>query len=208
MHRIDSKTISGRDRTHLFNALTGFKSLHLVGTRNNLGQLNCAPFSSVFHLGADPACIGLIHRPTTVVKHTYENILETKFYTINAVTNTMHWNAHQASARYERHESEFDACGLKPEFKDDFFAPYIAGSPIQIGLELHEEHRLFNGTHLLVGLVKEVYLPESSFTTNGFLNLEKLNLVAVGGLDSYYTGNFIERLAYAKPEVDLTQIEP
>jgi flavin reductase (DIM6/NTAB) family NADH-FMN oxidoreductase RutF len=206
MQLIIPDTITGRTRTQLINALTGYKSLHLVGTKNSLGQLNCAPFSSVFHLGADPACIGLIHRPTTVEKHTYENILESGFYTINAVSTHLHERAHQASARYERHESEFEACGLTPEFKNNFFAPFVADSPIQIGLELHEEHKIFNGTHLLVGLIKQVYLPENSFTENGFLNLEKLNLAAVGGLDSYYSGQFLEQYSYAKPDQKLIRL--
>lgn len=208
MLAITPDTLSGRERTHLFNALTGYKSLHLVGTKNKAGQLNCAPFSSVFHLGADPASIGLIHRPTTVEKHTYENILESGVYTINAVSTHMHLSAHQASARYERHESEFDQCGLTPIFRADFEAPFVAGSPIQIGLELHETHQLFNGTHLLVGLVKHVFLPENSFTDSGFLDLEKLNLAAVGGLDSYYSGTFLERLSYAKPNSELTRLTP
>jgi flavin reductase (DIM6/NTAB) family NADH-FMN oxidoreductase RutF len=159
-------------------------------------------------LGADPACIGLIHRPTTVEKHTYENIMESGYYTINAVSTYLHERAHQASARYERYESEFEACGLTHEFKDDFFAPFVAESPIQIGLELHEEHTLFNGTHLLVGLVKQVYLPENSFSENGFLDLEKLNLAAVGGLDSYYSGQFIEQFSYAKPDQELSRLNP
>ena len=56
-------------RLNLINSVTGYKSAHLVGTVSAEGTKNLAVFSSVVHLGSDPALIGFILRPTTVPRH-------------------------------------------------------------------------------------------------------------------------------------------
>lgn len=49
-----------RYRAQLINSLSGFKSANLIGTQDALGRTNLAIISSVFHLGADPALVGLL----------------------------------------------------------------------------------------------------------------------------------------------------
>lgn len=118
------------ERAHLINSLGGFKSLALVGTSDSKGNTNLAVFSSVFHVGANPPLIGLIFRPSPPERNTYSNIIETGFYTINHVNETIYKQAHQTSARYDKEISEFEITGLTPEYKDAFFAPYVAESNI------------------------------------------------------------------------------
>ncbi len=42
-------------RINLINSCSGFKSANLIGTKSNSGETNVAVFSSVTHLGSNPA---------------------------------------------------------------------------------------------------------------------------------------------------------
>ena len=86
-----------RSRAAFINSLSGFKSVSLVGTINNLGQTNLAIFNSVIHIGANPALIGMIIRPNSVNRHTLENLLETECYTINHINKDIYKKAHPKS---------------------------------------------------------------------------------------------------------------
>ena len=69
-------------RANFINCLSGFKSASLIGTVNAVGQPNLAVFSSIVHLGSDPALIGFINRPLAAAPHTINNIKATGVYTI------------------------------------------------------------------------------------------------------------------------------
>jgi len=72
-------------RTNLFNSLSGFKSANLIGTISKEGKTNLAIFSSVIHVGANPPMMGFLMRPVSVERHTYNNIKETGYFTINHI---------------------------------------------------------------------------------------------------------------------------
>lgn len=57
--------------------------------------------------------MGFIQRPASVERHTFENIQNTSFFTINSVSEDIHKQAHQTAARYDRSESEFEEVSLK-----------------------------------------------------------------------------------------------
>jgi hypothetical protein len=50
-------------RLNFVNGLPGFKPANLVGTAAPNGRTNLAIFSSVLHLGSDPAVLGMVTRP-------------------------------------------------------------------------------------------------------------------------------------------------
>lgn len=197
-----------RYRVHFINSLSGFKSANLIGTQDSLGQTNLSIVSSVFHLGADPALMGMIIRPHSTPRHTLENILETGSYTINQVTCDMAKQAHQTSARYAKQESEFDMTGLTPEYLPGVIAPFIQQSPLKIGMKLVEQEVLaVNNTVLVIGEIVSVCLDQSALNQDGSINLDKLNTVAVSGLDGYYQASKLFRLSYAKPFKEPEEIE-
>ena len=125
-------------RTHFINTLSGFKSVSLIGTLNKEGQANLAIFSNLVHLGADPALIGFINRPWEAASHTLTNIQETEFYTVNHVHKGIYTQAHQTSAKYPAHVSEFEAVGLRPLFRPGISAPFVEESKVQYLLKLEE----------------------------------------------------------------------
>ena len=131
----DIQTMDQRQRTRLVNSLAGYKSANLIGTRDRQGQENLAIVSSVIHLGSHPPLFGFIVRPRKSRRHTLENILDTKHFTINAVGVDFVQKAHQTSARYPKQISEFEAVGLTPYYDDAFPAPFVLESNLKMGFQ-------------------------------------------------------------------------
>lgn len=132
----DSQSLSDLDhryRVNLINSLSGFKSPHLVGTVSEDGVSNLAIFSNIFHLGADPSLMGMIVRPDSVARHTLSNLKQVGFYTFNQVTESIYQKAHQTAARYS--VSEFAEVGLTESYVDGLTAPFVAESPLKVGLK-------------------------------------------------------------------------
>jgi flavin reductase (DIM6/NTAB) family NADH-FMN oxidoreductase RutF len=195
----DIKSFERIYRLNLVNGLPGFKPANLIGTAAPDGGTNLAVFSSALHLGSDPPLLGLVTRPTTVPRHTYANLKASGCYTINHVPIALAAAAHYTSADFPDTVSEFDECGFTAEYRDDFPAPYVAESPLSIGLRLLEEHPISNGTVLLVGTVEHVYLREEGLREDGTLDLATLGDSCISGLDGYHKVLPPVRFGYARP---------
>ncbi len=194
-------------RTNFVNSLSGFKSANLIGTISKEGKTNLAIFSSVIHVGANPPAIGFLMRPVSAERHTYTNIKETNYFTINHINKNIFKKAHQTSARYDKEVSEFDECGLTPEFSDTIKTPYVKESKVKIGCRFVEEHEIkFNGTLFMVGEILEVMLPDDIVGTDGFVDIEKAGTICISGLDSYHETKRILRLSYAKTGIEPKEI--
>lgn len=194
-------------RVHLINSLGGFKSVALVGTSDKNKNTNLSIFSSFFHIGANPPLIGMIFRPSPPERDTMRNILDTGFYTVNHINESIFKKAHQTSARYEKGVSEFDATGLNSEFKNDFFAPFVAESKVQLGIEFKQKIDIsINNTMMIIGEIVQIYIPENCLFDDGFIDLEKANTITCSGLDSYHKTLQLDRLSYAKPDKKITSL--
>lgn len=183
-----------RYRAQLINSLGGFKSLALIGTRSVDGLNNLSIVNSVMHLGADPAMMAYIQRPTTVPRHTYQNIKETGYFTFNHVLPEFLTDAHHTSANWQ--DDEFKACGLN-QADSTFPAPFVQESQVRIGLKFHEEHHISNGTILVAGTIETIELPEKLIAADGYLDIAAARSVTVAGLDAYHRAEPIVRLTYA-----------
>jgi flavin reductase (DIM6/NTAB) family NADH-FMN oxidoreductase RutF len=196
-----------RKRAMLINSIGGYKFVSLIGTIDKEKNTNLAIFSSLFHLGANPALIGFIVRPDSVDRHTLSNIMATKVYTINHINESIYKQAHQTSARYEKEISEFDATGLTASFQNNFIAPFVSESKIQMGVIFKERIDLtINGTILVIGEITQLYYPQDCICEDGFLDIEKANTITCSGLDSYYSTKKLGRLSYAKPDEKISAI--
>jgi flavin reductase (DIM6/NTAB) family NADH-FMN oxidoreductase RutF len=196
-----------QERVHFVNSLGGFKSVSLIGTTDNEGKTNLAVFSSLVHIGANPPLIALIFRPSPPERNTLNNLLETGFYTINHINQNIYKQAHQTSARYDVAISEFDETGLTPVFKNEFKAPFVKESLVQIGMAFREKIDItINNTIMIIGEIVQVYFPKNCLAKDGFIDLEKANTITCSGLDSYHKTIQLDRLSYAKPNKELTSI--
>ncbi|CAM1343466.1 flavin reductase family protein [Tenacibaculum amylolyticum] len=204
MQFFDRKDIDKFDRIHkinLMNSLSGYKSANLLGTVSPEGQENVAVFSSIVHLGSAPPVLGFVLRPTTVPRNTYENIKSTGFYTVNHICQEITEDAHHTSAKYPKEISEFEMTNLTPEYKNDFKAPFVKESPVQIGLKYLEEYYIkANDTLLIVGEIQFFYVQEQMLEADGFLNLSKGKVATINGLDGYAIPDSTTRYAYQRPK--------
>lgn len=188
-------------RINLINSCSGYKSANLIGTLSSEGQPNLAIFSSVIHMGSNPPLLGFILRPATVPRHTYSNILETGFYTINHVSMDLSERAHHTSAKYDASVSEFEASGLTEEYKGKFPAPFVKGSPVQMSMRFVEEHFIeSNGTRLVIGEIMALYLNDDLLSEDGFVDLSKGGVSSICGLDGYSLPSAPRRYGYQRPK--------
>ena len=203
MRQFDSVQLEQLDasyRRNLINCLPGYKPLQLISSQNATGVTNLALFSQIIHLGAAPPLIGVLFRPHTVKRDTLENILETRSFTLNQVLPDWHFQAHWTSANWEG--SEFEATGLIEERKEGFPAPFVVGSPVQLGCVLEEVQTLqINQTVLVIARIDQVFVSEKGLREDGTLDYDALEIVSVTGLDEYHQGQSLGRLSYAKPGI-------
>ena len=198
----DIAAMERRYRAAFVNSLSGFKPANLVGTIDAAGTTNLAIMSSAVHLGSHPPLLALVIRPDQAARHTLDNILERRCYTLNHVADTFIEAAHQTAARYDRDISEFAATGLAEHWEPGFDAPFVAEARIRMGLHLREHQTLaINGTHLIIGEVVLVDVPDACVAADGAIDIEAAGTVALSGLDSYHHARRTRRMAYAKPDL-------
>ena len=187
-------------KINLINSCAGFKSANLIATKSAENNTNVAIFSSVIHLGSAPPLLGFILRPTSVPRNTYENIMETGYYTINHVHEKIIKDAHHTSAKYESSISEFDVTNLETIYKNNFFAPFVQGCPIQIALKFVEEYDIkSNNTKLVIGEIQELYIKDKLLKDDGFIDLSEGKIATINGLNGYAIPTLKERFEYQRP---------
>ncbi|WP_158977808.1 flavin reductase family protein [Cellulophaga sp. L1A9] len=188
------------DRIKIINTVSGIKPGNLIGTVDETGNTNVAVFSSVVHLGSDPALLGFILRPTgEVPRNTYANILANNSYTINHIHPAFIKNAHYTSAKFDLGVSEFERCGLTEEFIEECKAPFVKESQFKMGMKFIEALPIKqNNTLLVIGEITSIILPDASFNNKEYINLEEINSVGISGLNSYYSITKIADHPYAR----------
>ena len=195
--------ISTADRVtglRMINAITGIKPANLIGSQNAQGQYNLAVFSSVVHLGSNPALIGFVLRPyDKVPRHTWQNIKATGHYTINHVPATHTEAAHYTSAKFPQEVSEFERCGFTPEIIPGIEAPFVAESQLKMALSFETAIEIpLNGTTLVIGKIIHLSIPDEFIDPAGELDLQRAQSAGISGLNSYYSLEKIGQYPYVR----------
>jgi len=201
------KTLSKVPRLNLINSCMGYKSANLIGTVSKDGVTNLAVFSSITHLGSDPALLGFILRPTTVPRHTYSNLRELGYFSVNAISESFIRSAHQTSANYPKEVSEFEATGITVEWKQGVTVPFVDQSPVQLLCKYLNEYTIHeNGTLHVIASIEKIYVNESMLSDDYWIQLDKGGVVSINGLDGYAKTELLERLPYARLNKDKSAI--
>ncbi len=196
----DLNEMSSRHRANLINSCTGYKSCNLLATKNKNGTTNVAVFNSIIHIGSNPPMLGFILRPTSVPRNTYKNLKETGVFTVNQVHKDIIEDAHHTAAKYDEGISEFNTTKLEEEFRDEFYAPYVKDSPIQLGCKYINEYLIKeNDTILIIGAIEHLYVNEEIVHSDGWVQLDKAETVSCIGLDGYALPKLLNRFGYPKP---------
>lgn len=197
----DIDQLERKFRLNLINSISGVKPANLIGTKSQSDQENVAIFSSVVHLGSNPAQLGFIMRPQTEIpRDTYPNILDSGFYTINHISESFIKKAHFTSAKLKRGDSEFERMKLEPEYLDNFFAPFVKESAVKIGMKYQESIPLPNGCLFVIGSVEIIHLPDHIINELGQVDLNGYAGVGISGLNSYYGLNKLATFPYVREE--------
>lgn len=185
-------------RLNLINSITGIKPGNLIGSISKEGHSNLAIFSSIVHLGSNPALIGFITRPDKNSRRdTLNNIIETGYYTINHIHTNFIEQAHNTSQKFDKEVSEFEMCNLTESYLFDFPAPFLKESIIKFGLKLEDLITIKkNDTRLIIGSIEHLYVDDIAMEENGDINLELANDIGIGGLNNYYDLKKIRRFPY------------
>lgn len=195
----DIKLLGKKKRLHLINSCTGYKSANLIGTISKDGIENLAVFSSIVHLGSDPAYLGFILRPTTVPRHTFSNLLDIGYFTVNHVNKSIYKQGHDTSLNYPKEISEFKMVGLTPEYQNDFIAPFVLEASVKIGCKYSSHYDIKeNDTILVTAKILSIEAPEESVNHDNFIDLSRANTLTINGLDGYAKTQTIERIPYKK----------
>jgi flavin reductase (DIM6/NTAB) family NADH-FMN oxidoreductase RutF len=202
MQHFNSTTINQWDkfyRTNFINTLSGFKSATLIGTVKPNGQPNLGLFSNVVHVGANPAIIGFINRPTAAAPHTIQNIQTNGVYTMNLMGQQYAQQTHAASTKIDDATDEFAYCNLTPEWQPNITAPFVQQAVVKYALSLLEIIPIkHNNTFLVLGTLTNAFVPQHLIEPDGFISLEKANTITTLGIDGYYTTTKNTRYQYAK----------
>ena len=198
----DIKAFSKIYRLNMINSVTGYKSANMIGTKSNSGRENVAIFSSITHLGSDPALLHFTLRPNTVPRDTYKNIKENKVFTVNHVSMPQIEEAHHTSAKYDENISEFDQTLLEPEYKLNWHAPFVKGAPVALGCKYLNEYEITeNGCILIIAAIEHIFVEDELLQKDGWVKLESGEVVAINGLDGYVLPQLQKRLEYARPKL-------
>lgn len=203
MIRVNSSDLNALDRfkrANLINCLSGTKPAVLVGTRSAKGVDNLALFSNLFHLGADPAMIGLVQRPLTDLSHTYKNMVDTGWFTVNHFGQGLVKRAHHTSAKFSDGISEFVACGIDSEFFSGIPAPFVRESRVRFSARFIRDIAIEeNNTRIVIAQVDAVFIDDGLLLSDGNIAFSEDVGVAAVGLESYYSVGLLSRFEYAKP---------
>ncbi len=204
MHYFSKENIDAlavRYKNNLINSISGYKSANLIGTKNKAGKSNLAVFNSIVHLGSNPALLGFILRPTTVPRHSYQNMKDSGVFTINHISESQIEDAHHTSAKYPDGVSEFDQTNLKEEYKADCLAPFVKDAPVQIACRYVNDYLIKeNDTLLVVGAVEHLFVQDEMLLEDGYVQLDKGKVVTVNGIDGYALPQLLARFPYARPK--------
>ncbi len=205
----EQKNYEHRNWVKMINSLSGFKSLNLLGSLNSKDHHNLSIISSCTHLGASPALVGIVLRPHSKKspRHSFLNIKDQGCFTLNHVNEQIYKQAHQTSARYEKSVSEFEQCGLTPEFLDNFKAPFVKESNIKMALSVVEIIELKqNLTNFIIAKIENFYFPDNCLKSDGYIDLEQAGSLCGSSLDGYHKTQRLARLSYAKTNLKISEL--
>jgi len=159
-----------------------------ASTVDGEGNVNLSPFSFFNVFSAHPPI--LIFSPArrvrdNTIKHTLENVLETKEVVINIVSYAMVQQMSLSSTEYAKGVNEFFKAGFTEMISEKIKPPRVAEAPVQIECKVNEVISL--GTeggagNLVIAQVVQLHIDESILDANGSIDPLKIDTVSrLGG---------------------------
>jgi flavin reductase (DIM6/NTAB) family NADH-FMN oxidoreductase RutF len=158
----DFEALPGRERYKLLISTVVPRPIAWIVSQSREGQLNAAPFSFFNAFSADPPVVGVgigSHDPDRA-KDTRRNIVDTKQFVINLVSEDMAEAMNVTAIDFERGVSEVAEAGLDTLPSVRVQPPRIAGCPVAMECELMQVVELGTSSGLVLGRVLAMHVRE------------------------------------------------
>jgi len=180
-----------------------------ASTIDNNGVSNLSPFSFFNVFGSKPPI--LIFSPSrrvrdNTIKHSLENVYETKEVVINVVNYNIVQQANLTSCEYPKGTDEFVKAGFTA-VKSDMVKPFrVKESPVQLEckvLQVIETGKEGGAANLIICEVLCMHIDDHVLDEQGRIDPHKIDLVARMGGDYYCRASGSAIFEVHKPNVEL-----
>jgi flavin reductase (DIM6/NTAB) family NADH-FMN oxidoreductase RutF len=174
------------EQTAIYKLLTGIvipRPIGWISTINEDGIHNLAPFSYFNAVGDDPPHImfSTVHS-NNLNKDTLNNVLATKQFVVNMVTEDLVEQMNLTSQPIAANESEFELAGLTPIASSLVKPPRVKECKITMECEMVHYYKLENsktgGATIVIGKIVLFHIDESVLLENYKINLETYKPIA------------------------------
>lgn len=201
---IPSEISTAEMHGYLLNAVAP-RPIALVSTVDKEGKVNLSPYSCFNFFGANPPI--LVFSPTrrvrdNTVKHTLENILETKECVVNIVSYDIVEQISLSSTEYEKGVNEFIKSGLTEIPSVNVKSPRVKESPVQFECKLQqviEMGKEGGAGNLVICEVVRVHAAEKILDEKGMIDCTKLDLMGRMGGNYYVKASRSAMVSITKP---------
>ena len=174
------------EQTAIYKLLTGIvipRPIGWISTISEDGINNLAPFSYFNAVGDDPPHImfSTVHS-NNLNKDTLNNVLATKQFVVNMVTEDLAEQMNRTSQPIPANESEFELAGLTPIASSLVLPPRVKECKITMECEMVHHYQLENsktgGATIVIGKIVLFHIDESVLLDNYKINLETYKPIA------------------------------
>ncbi len=174
------------EQTAIYKLLTGIvipRPIGWISTINEDGIHNLAPFSYFNAVGDDPPHVmfSTVHS-NNLNKDTLNNVLATKQFVVNMVTEDLVEQMNLTSQPIAANESEFELAGLTPIASSLVKPPRVKECKITMECEMVHHYKLENsktgGATIVIGKIVLFHIDESALLENYKINLDTYKPIA------------------------------
>jgi flavin reductase (DIM6/NTAB) family NADH-FMN oxidoreductase RutF len=174
------------EQTAIYKLLTGIvipRPIGWISTISEDGINNLAPFSYFNAVGDDPPHVmfSTVHSNNSN-KDTLNNVLATKQFVVNMVTEDLVEQMNRTSQPIPANESEFELAGLTPIASSLVLPPRVKECKITMECEMVHHYQLENsktgGATIVIGKIVLFHIDESVLLDNYKINLETYKPIA------------------------------
>jgi flavin reductase (DIM6/NTAB) family NADH-FMN oxidoreductase RutF len=174
------------EQSAIYKLLTGIvipRPIGWISTISEDGIHNLAPFSYFNAVGDDPPHVmfSTVHSNISN-KDTLNNVLKTKQFVVNMVTEDLVEQMNMTSQPIPANESEFELAGLTPIESILVLPPRVKECKITMECEMVHHYKLENsktgGATIVIGKIVLFHIDESVLLDNYKINLETYKPIA------------------------------
>jgi flavin reductase (DIM6/NTAB) family NADH-FMN oxidoreductase RutF len=178
---VDPSSIPERQAYRLMISAFIPRPIAFVSTVSRDGVDNCAPFSFSMGVSSRPVVLGVsVGERDTGLKDTARNILDSREFVVNLVTEQIAEKMNIASGDYAGNVSEFDEAGLTRAPSEVVRPPRIADSPVSFECRLIRTLRVADNT-VFFGEALRIHV-DDHVITDGLVDPHKVRAIGrLGG---------------------------